>query len=124
MQAHDKQKWAAMWRRGQPWKESALVREARAWEYAAQAAGTKEQMAEWAEPPEQTVLRQPVFSLARVRLVSALQAWVAVAAFEPAYSQERLARVLAQGEQALAAFAASAAQASSQEWETTLVRAV
>jgi hypothetical protein len=83
-------------------------------------------MAEWivVEQPAQTVLLRLAFLLPQAGWASAPRVPAALAAFGRACSPERLVRELARWEQALAAFAPAAALVSSQEWETTSVRAV
>jgi hypothetical protein len=83
-------------------------------------------MAEWivVEQPGQTVLLRLAFLLPQAGWASAPRVRAALAAFGRTCSLERLVRELARWEQVLAAFAPAAALVSSQEWETTSVRAV
>jgi len=68
-----------------------------AWECAAQAAATKKSMAEWfvMEQPGQVVLLRRAFSPPQAGRASAARVRLALAAFESARLQERLASELA-----------------------------
>jgi len=126
MQPRDTQRAEVARRRAQPWREeSPPGREA--WEYAALAAGTKEQMAEWVvvEQPGRTVLIGLAFSQRRAKRALAQRVRVAPAVFARSWLRERLVWGVARREKALAASgAAAAAQVASPKWETTPVRAV
>lgn len=76
------------------------------------------------EQPGQTVLLRLATSLPRAGRASVQQVRVALAVFARASLWERLVEQVARKEQALAAFAVVAAQASSLKWETTAVQAV
>jgi len=109
-----------------PQEESPPERAAWGRECVAQAAESKKSRGEWfvVAQPGQAVLLRLAFSPPQAGQASAARVRAVAAVFESACLQERLAPELAQRGKVLAALAAAAAQASSQEWETTLVRAV